>query len=261
MASGGANARPRLRRPARPLLRPADASHTGNTDRGPARAVVGAARCNDKLRRSDRGHGTAEGGRRRDERAGRQRRRERGLQRDRLHGPVRSQCAAGARGHARRLGRRRRRQPAIRGRDLRPPKTASRSAAPCRGPRAGLAGGSVATVQFQAVTTGRRRCDHRRGGQGLEQRSMVPAVSASNLQVTADSVPPPQPAAGREKRAGIVSRPPGPPRTATDRESPSADGPRAPTRCSLRSGRRQTAPLQAPNLMAYPPSRVRSGWR
>jgi hypothetical protein len=83
-----------------------------------------------------------------------------------------------------------------------------RSAVP--GPRAGLAGGSVATVQFQAVTTGTTSVLITdvvvKDSSG---RSMVPAVSASNLQVTADSVPPPQPAAGREKRAGVVEPPAG----------------------------------------------------
>jgi hypothetical protein len=62
-------------------------------------------------------------------------------------------------------------------------------------PRAGLAGGSVVTVQFQAIATGTTSVlitdvvvKDSRG------RSVASAVSASNLQVTADSVPPPTPA-------------------------------------------------------------------
>ena len=71
-----------------------------------------------------------------------------------------------------------------------------RSALP--GQRAGLAGGSVATVQFQALATGTTSVLISdvvvKDSSG---RSMLPAVSASNLQVTVDSVPPRQPAALR----------------------------------------------------------------
>jgi len=67
-------------------------------------------------------------------------------------------------------------------------------------PRAGLAGGSVATVQFQALATGTTSVLITdvvvKDSSG---RSMVSRVSASNLQVTVDSVPPP--AAGREHGA------------------------------------------------------------
>ena len=66
------------------------------------------------------------------------------------------------------------------------------------GQRAGLEGGSVATVQFQALATGTTSVLISdvvvKDSSG---RSMLPAVSASNLQVTVDSVPPRQPAALR----------------------------------------------------------------
>ena len=64
-----------------------------------------------------------------------------------------------------------------------------RSALP--GLRAGLAGGSVATVQFQAISTGTTSVLITdvvvKDTMG---RSMRPALSASNLQITADSLPP-----------------------------------------------------------------------
>jgi hypothetical protein len=62
------------------------------------------------------------------------------------------------------------------------------------GQRAGLAGGSVATVQFQALAPGTTSVLITdvvvKDSSG---RSMMPALSASNLQVTVDSLPPPQP--------------------------------------------------------------------
>ena len=57
--------------------------------------------------------------------------------------------------------------------------------------RAGMTGGNVATVQFQAVTTGTTTVLITdvvvKDSSG---RSVVPAVSAANVQVTVDSVPP-----------------------------------------------------------------------
>jgi hypothetical protein len=75
-------------------------------------------------------------------------------------------------------------------------------------PRAGLAGGSIATVQFQALATGTTTVLITdvvvKDSAG---RSMVPAVSASNLQVSVESVPPRPPAARREHGAVIVEQP------------------------------------------------------
>ena len=65
------------------------------------------------------------------------------------------------------------------------------------GQRAGLAGGSVATVQFQAITTGTTSVLISdvvvKDSSG---RSMLPALSASNLQVTVESVPARPPVTG-----------------------------------------------------------------
>jgi len=73
----------------------------------------------------------------------------------------------------------------------------------------GLQGGNVATVQFQAISTGTTSVlisdvviKDSRG------RSMVSAVSASNLQVTVDSVPQPTPAGQREHGAVAAEPPP-----------------------------------------------------
>ena len=73
-------------------------------------------------------------------------------------------------------------------------------------PRAGLAGGSVATVQFQALATGTTSVLITdvvvKDSTG---RSLLSAISASNLQVTVDSAP--LPAARREPRA-VTAEPP-----------------------------------------------------
>jgi hypothetical protein len=76
------------------------------------------------------------------------------------------------------------------------------------GQRAGMARGSVAIVQFQAVAPGTTSVlitdvvvkD-------FAGRSIASAVSASNLQVTVDSVPPPQPEAWRQRGAVAVEPP------------------------------------------------------
>jgi len=76
------------------------------------------------------------------------------------------------------------------------------------GGRAGVAGGSVGSVQFQAITTGMTTVLITdvvvRDSAG---RSMVPAVSASNLQVSAESVPP-RPAPARREHGAVVVEPP-----------------------------------------------------
>jgi hypothetical protein len=76
------------------------------------------------------------------------------------------------------------------------------------GQRAGMAGGSVAIVRFQAVAPGTTSVlitdvvvkD-------LAGRSIASAVSASNLQMTVDSFPPPQPEAWRQRGAVAVEPP------------------------------------------------------
>jgi len=74
--------------------------------------------------------------------------------------------------------------------------------------RIGMAGGSVAIVQFQAVASGTTWVlitdvvvKDMAGG------SIAFAVSASNLQVTVDSAPPPQPEAWSQRRAAAVEPP------------------------------------------------------
>ena len=74
--------------------------------------------------------------------------------------------------------------------------------------RAGMAGGSVAIVQFQAVAPGTTSVMITDVVvKDLAGRSMASAVSASNLQMTVDSVPPPQPEAWRQRRAVAVEPP------------------------------------------------------
>ena len=75
------------------------------------------------------------------------------------------------------------------------------------GQRIGVAGGSVAIVQFQAVAPGTTSIVITDVVvKDLAGRSIASAVSAS-LQVTVDSVPPPQPEAWRQRRAADVEPP------------------------------------------------------
>ena len=69
----------------------------------------------------------------------------------------------------------------------------------------GLAGGSVAIVQFQAVAPGKTSVLITDVAvKDLAGRSIASAVSPSNLQMTVDSVPPPQPEARHQRRAVAV---------------------------------------------------------
>jgi hypothetical protein len=71
-----------------------------------------------------------------------------------------------------------------------------------------MAGGSVAMVQFQAVapgTTSVLTTDV--VVKDVAGRSIASAVSASNLQMTVDSVPPSQPEPWRQRRAAAVEEP------------------------------------------------------
>ena len=91
----------------------------------------------------------------------------------------------------------------FRGRDLRSEEDRVQIRSAVSGQRAGMAGGSVAIVQFQAVAPGTTSVlitdvvvkD-------LAGRSMATAVSASNLQVTVDSAPP---RAARSRSASAVA--------------------------------------------------------
>jgi hypothetical protein len=172
---------------------------TPETPTAAAPVPLSAPPRNDKLRRSDRGHGTAEGGRRRDERADRQRRRKRGLQRDRLHvqfDPNVLQVRAGTQGDwAVAVGVNPRFAAEISAAEDR---VQIRSAVSGRGRPGRRQRGHV---QFQAVTTGTTSVLITdvviKDSSG---RSMVPSVSASNLQVTADSCRRPNRSLAREAR-------------------------------------------------------------
>jgi Cohesin domain len=81
-----------------------------------------------------------------------------------------------------------------------------RSTASGRG--VGIAGGSVATVQFQAVAPGTTSVMITDVVlKDLAGRSIPSAVSQSNLQIAVDSVPPPQPKVGRPHRVVAVEPP------------------------------------------------------
>jgi hypothetical protein len=76
------------------------------------------------------------------------------------------------------------------------------------GQRIGVAGGSVAIVQFQAVAAGTTSVlITDLVVKDLAGKSIGPAVSAANLQMTVDSLPPPQPEAWRQRRA-VAAEPP-----------------------------------------------------
>lgn len=71
-----------------------------------------------------------------------------------------------------------------------------------------IAGGSVAIVQFQAVAPGTTSVLITDVAvKDLAGRWMASAVPASNLQMTVDSVPPPQSDAWRQRRAVAVEPP------------------------------------------------------
>ncbi len=71
-----------------------------------------------------------------------------------------------------------------------------------------MAGGSVAMVQFQAVAPGTTSVMITDVVvKDVAGRSIASAVSASNLQMTVDSVPPSQPEPWRERRAAAVEEP------------------------------------------------------
>jgi hypothetical protein len=73
------------------------------------------------------------------------------------------------------------------------------------GQRIGVAGGSVAIVQFQAVAPGTTSIVITDVVvKDLAGRSIASAISAPNLQMTVDSVPPRQPEAWRQRRAAAV---------------------------------------------------------